>query len=121
MNHPLFEKLMNKLIKGLFGLFVLVSVSEINAQTFRTFQTTTQEITYTNRTLADGSVACWPQPFFGRQADKFQCHPNVRLSTIASSLSVRHPREVALLREFESAASGPLVKKPFTAEPIAGL
>ena len=47
---------MNKLIKGLFGLFVLVSVGEINAQTFRTFQTTTQEITYTNRTLSDGSV-----------------------------------------------------------------
>ena len=31
-------------------------VGEINAQTFRTFQTTTQEITYTNRTLSDGSV-----------------------------------------------------------------
>ena len=47
---------MNKLIKGLFGLFVLVSVGEIQAQTFRTFQTTTEEITYTNRTLTDGRV-----------------------------------------------------------------
>ena len=47
---------MNKLIKGLFGLFVLVSVGEIHAQTFRTFQTTTEEITYTNRTLTDGRV-----------------------------------------------------------------
>ena len=56
MFHPLFKKLMNKLIIGLFGLLVLVSVGEINAQTFRTFQTTTQEITYTNRTLSDGSV-----------------------------------------------------------------
>ena len=56
MIHPLFKKLMNKLIIGLFGLLVLVSVGEINAQTFRTFQTTTQEITYTNRTLSDGSV-----------------------------------------------------------------
>ena len=56
MVRPLFRKLMNKLIIGLFGLFVLASLSEINAQTFRTFQTTTQEITYTNRTLSDGSV-----------------------------------------------------------------
>ena len=47
---------MNKIIKGLFGLFVLVSVGEIQAQTFRTFQTTTEEITYTNRTLTDGRV-----------------------------------------------------------------
>ena len=47
---------MNKLIKGLFGLFVLVSVGEIQAQTFRTFQTTSEEITYTNRTLTDGRV-----------------------------------------------------------------
>ena len=47
---------MNRLIKGLFGLFVLVSVGEIQAQTFRTFQTTTEEITYTNRTLTDGRV-----------------------------------------------------------------
>ena len=47
---------MNKIIKGLFGLLVLVSVGEIQAQTFRTFQTTTEEITYTNRTLTDGRV-----------------------------------------------------------------
>ena len=47
---------MNYIIKGLFGLFVLVSVGEIQAQTFRTFQTTTEEITYTNRTLTDGRV-----------------------------------------------------------------
>ena len=47
---------MNRFIKGLFGLFVLTAVSEINAQTFRTFSTVTQEITYTNRTLSDGSV-----------------------------------------------------------------
>ena len=45
---------MNKLIKGLFGLFVLVSVGEIQAQTFRTFQTTSEKITYTERTLSDG-------------------------------------------------------------------
>ena len=34
----------------------MVSVGEIQAQTFRTFQTTTEEITYTNRTLTDGRV-----------------------------------------------------------------
>ena len=47
---------MNKILSGIFTLFVIATVGETYAQTFRTFQTTTQEITYTNRTLADGSV-----------------------------------------------------------------
>ena len=47
---------MNKILSGTLVLFVIATVGEIHAQTFRTFQTTTQEITYTNRTLADGSV-----------------------------------------------------------------
>ena len=47
---------MNKILSGIFTLFVIATVSETHAQTFRTFQTTTQEITYTNRTLADGTV-----------------------------------------------------------------
>ena len=47
---------MNKILSGIFTLFVIATVGETHAQTFRTFQTTTQEITYTNRTLADGSV-----------------------------------------------------------------
>ena len=47
---------MNKILSGILVLFVIATVGETHAQTFRTFQTTTQEITYTNRTLADGSV-----------------------------------------------------------------
>ena len=54
--NPQYQKLMNKILSGIFTLFVIATVGEIHAQTFRTFQTTTQEITYTNRTLADGSV-----------------------------------------------------------------
>ena len=47
---------MNKLLSGILTLFVIGTVADTHAQTFRTFQTTTQEITYTNRTLSDGSV-----------------------------------------------------------------
>ena len=47
---------MNKLVTILFFVIVAGSIAETHAQTFRTFQTTTQEITYTNRTLSDGSV-----------------------------------------------------------------
>ena len=54
--NPQYQKLMNKILSGIFTLFVIATVGETHAQTFRTFQTTTQEITYTNRTLADGSV-----------------------------------------------------------------
>jgi len=50
------KKLMNKIFSGLLCLFALTAISELKAQTFRTFQTTTEEITYTNRTLADGST-----------------------------------------------------------------
>ena len=47
---------MNKIFSGLLCLFVLTAISEVKAQTFRTFQTTTEQITYTNRTLSNGSV-----------------------------------------------------------------
>ena len=47
---------MNKLLSGILTLFVIGTVADTHAQTFRTFQTTTQEITYTNRTLSDGSI-----------------------------------------------------------------
>ena len=47
---------MNKLLTILFFVIAACSIVETHAQTFRTFQTTTQEITYTNRTLSDGSV-----------------------------------------------------------------
>ena len=47
---------MNKLVTILFFVIAACSIAETHAQTFRTFQTTTQEITYTNRTLSDGSV-----------------------------------------------------------------
>ena len=47
---------MNKLVTILFFVIAACSIDETHAQTFRTFQTTTQEITYTNRTLSDGSV-----------------------------------------------------------------
>ena len=47
---------MKKILSGIFTLFVIATVGEIHAQTFRTFQTTTQKVTYTNRTLEDGSV-----------------------------------------------------------------
>ena len=47
---------MNKLVTILFFVIAACSIGETHAQTFRTFQTTTQEITYTNRTLSDGSV-----------------------------------------------------------------
>ena len=47
---------MNKLVTILFFVIVAYSIAETHAQTFRTFQTTTQEITYTERTLSDGSV-----------------------------------------------------------------
>ena len=47
---------MNKLVTILFFVIAACSIAETHAQNFRTFQTTTQEITYTNRTLSDGSV-----------------------------------------------------------------
>ena len=47
---------MNKLVTILFFVIAACSIAETHAQTFRTFQTTTQEITYTNRTLSDGSI-----------------------------------------------------------------
>jgi len=47
---------MNKILSGILCLLALSAISEVKAQTFRTFQTTTEEITYTNRTLQNGSV-----------------------------------------------------------------
>ena len=47
---------MNKLVTILFFVIAACSIAETHAQDFRTFTTTTQEITYTNRTLSDGSV-----------------------------------------------------------------
>jgi hypothetical protein len=47
---------MNKIFSGLLCLFAFTAISEVKAQTFRTFQTTTEQITYTNRTLSDGST-----------------------------------------------------------------
>ena len=47
---------MKKILSGILALFVIATVVETHAQTFRTFQTTTQKVTYTNRTLEDGSV-----------------------------------------------------------------
>lgn len=48
------KKLMNKIFSGLLCLFALTAVSEVKAQTFRTFTTTSDEITYTNRVISDG-------------------------------------------------------------------
>ena len=45
---------MNRIILGLISVNVLLFCFEAEAQTFRTFTTTTQEITYTDRVLADG-------------------------------------------------------------------
>jgi len=45
---------MNRIFLGVISLFVLLFCLEAEAQTFRTYTTTTQEITYTNRTLQDG-------------------------------------------------------------------
>ena len=45
---------MNRIFLGAISLFVLLFCVEAEAQTFRTFTTTTQEITYTERTLLDG-------------------------------------------------------------------
>jgi hypothetical protein len=44
----------NKFILGTIGSLVLFFCAQAEAQTFRSFETTTQEITYTNRTLQDG-------------------------------------------------------------------
>ena len=48
------KKLMNKIFSGLLCLFALTAISEVKAQTFRTFTTTSDEITYTNRVISDG-------------------------------------------------------------------
>ena len=45
---------MNKIFSGLLCLFALTALSEVKAQTFRTFTTTSDEITYTNRVISDG-------------------------------------------------------------------
>ena len=47
---------MNKIFLGIISLFVLLFCAQAEAQTFRTFQTTTEEITYTTRTLTNGQT-----------------------------------------------------------------
>ncbi|MBT7982000.1 MAG: hypothetical protein HN584_05485 [Akkermansiaceae bacterium] len=47
---------MNRIFLGIISLFVLLFCVQAEAQTFRTFQTTTQEITYTNRLLTNGTM-----------------------------------------------------------------
>ena len=47
---------MNKIFLGIISVFTLLFCVQAEAQTFRTFQTTTQEITYTERTLTDGTT-----------------------------------------------------------------
>ncbi len=51
-----FINLMNRIFLGIISLFVLLFCVQAEAQTFRTFQTTTEEITYTTRTLTNGST-----------------------------------------------------------------
>lgn len=45
---------MNKSILGVLSSFILFFCAQAEAQTFRSYETTTQEITYTTRTLQDG-------------------------------------------------------------------
>ena len=45
---------MNKTSLGIISALTLLFCVQAEAQTFRSFETTTQEITYTNRTLQDG-------------------------------------------------------------------
>jgi len=47
---------MNRIFLGSISLFLLLFCIEAEAQTFRTYTTTTQEITYTTRTLTNGQI-----------------------------------------------------------------
>ena len=45
---------MHKFFIGILSTIVVLFCAQAEAQTFRSYETTTQEITYTNRTLQDG-------------------------------------------------------------------
>ena len=45
---------MNKIFSGLLCLFALTAISEVKGQTFRTYTTTSDEISFTNRVISDG-------------------------------------------------------------------
>ena len=45
---------MNKIFSGLLCIFALTAISEVKGQTFRTYTTTSDEISFTNRVISDG-------------------------------------------------------------------
>jgi hypothetical protein len=45
---------MNKIFSSLLCIFALTAVSQVKAQTFRTYTTTSDEISFTNRVISDG-------------------------------------------------------------------
>ena len=45
---------MNKIFSTLLCLFALTAISEVKAQTFRTYTTTSDDISFTNRVISDG-------------------------------------------------------------------
>ena len=45
---------MNKIFPSLLFIFVLTAISEVKAQTFRTYTTTSDDISFTNRVISDG-------------------------------------------------------------------
>ena len=45
---------MNKILSGIFAMFVIATVGEAQAQTFRSYQTTSEEISYNTRIITDG-------------------------------------------------------------------
>ena len=45
---------MNKIFSGLLCLFALTAISEVKGQTFRTYTTTSDDISFTNRVISDG-------------------------------------------------------------------
>ena len=45
---------MNKIFSGLLCLFALTAISEVKGQTFRTYTTTSDDITFTTRVITDG-------------------------------------------------------------------
>ena len=47
---------MKKIFSGLLCLLAMSAISKVNAQTFRTFTTSTEEISYNTKTISDGRV-----------------------------------------------------------------
>ena len=45
---------MNKIFSGLLCIFALTAISEVKGQTFRTYTTTSDDISFTNRVISDG-------------------------------------------------------------------